>query len=234
MKICEYCEEEHDGLFATGRFCNRSCSNGFSTKYNRKETNEKVRKTLLAKNPWDRSERSCEECINKFIPKRKVTRFCSSKCARIFNFRKATEANRNNDEYKKKQSIVRKEGIKSGKINISGGHTKWLPYKDIKVQGTYELRMCIILDKMKDKGLIVNWEYTNDRFCYIGLDNEEHTYLIDFKIYRNNETFFYIETKGYEKENDQLKWDSVKDQGFELLVMFGEDIERLEENIITI
>lgn len=28
--ICEYCGNTHDGKFATGRFCNRSCSNKFS------------------------------------------------------------------------------------------------------------------------------------------------------------------------------------------------------------
>ena len=38
---CEYCNKEHNGSFATGRFCNRSCSNGFSTKAKRKEINEK-------------------------------------------------------------------------------------------------------------------------------------------------------------------------------------------------
>ena len=40
--LCEYCNKHHDGSFASGRFCSRICSRGFSTKAKRKEINEKV------------------------------------------------------------------------------------------------------------------------------------------------------------------------------------------------
>jgi len=43
---CEYCGKEHYGSYASGRFCNRKCSNGYSTKNKRKEINKKVSKTL--------------------------------------------------------------------------------------------------------------------------------------------------------------------------------------------
>ena len=39
MKICEMCEEEHDGLYGTGRFCNQKCARGFSTKAKRSDIN---------------------------------------------------------------------------------------------------------------------------------------------------------------------------------------------------
>lgn len=43
---CENCEQEHDGTFATGRFCSLKCSRSFATKYKRKEINQKVSNSL--------------------------------------------------------------------------------------------------------------------------------------------------------------------------------------------
>jgi len=42
MNVCEMCNNNHDGTYATGRFCNRKCAAGFSTKARRKEINERV------------------------------------------------------------------------------------------------------------------------------------------------------------------------------------------------
>lgn len=36
MNICEFCGKENDGAYATGRFCNRICSNSFSSNKNNK------------------------------------------------------------------------------------------------------------------------------------------------------------------------------------------------------
>lgn len=46
MYICEYCGNEHDGAFGSGRFCSKKCASGFSTKNKRSEINKKVSKTL--------------------------------------------------------------------------------------------------------------------------------------------------------------------------------------------
>ena len=40
--ICEYCSNDHDGSYGSGRFCNAKCARGFSTKAKRKEINVKV------------------------------------------------------------------------------------------------------------------------------------------------------------------------------------------------
>jgi Zn finger protein HypA/HybF involved in hydrogenase expression len=47
--FCENCQQEHSGSYATGRFCSAKCARGFSTKYNREETNRKVSETLKLK-----------------------------------------------------------------------------------------------------------------------------------------------------------------------------------------
>lgn len=38
---CEYCEKEHDGSYASGRFCSPKCARSFSTSKNRQEINRK-------------------------------------------------------------------------------------------------------------------------------------------------------------------------------------------------
>lgn len=35
LRSCEYCSKEHLGTFASGRFCSRSCSRGYSTRAKR-------------------------------------------------------------------------------------------------------------------------------------------------------------------------------------------------------
>ena len=43
---CEYCFEEHDGRYGSGRFCDRACASGFSTSRNREEISAKASKAL--------------------------------------------------------------------------------------------------------------------------------------------------------------------------------------------
>ena len=64
---------------------------------------------------------------------------------------------------------------------------------------------------------------------YIGIDLKEHTYLIDFKVFENDDSFYYIEVKGYTKENDYLKWSAVGTLGFRLKVWYNEQITLIEE-----
>lgn len=47
---------------------------------------------------------------------------------------------------------------------------------------------------------------------------------MDFKVFRNDGTWYYLEVKGFERPNDKLKWQSVKDNGYELEIWFEKDI----------
>lgn len=76
MNLCEYCGKEHDGAFASGRFCNRGCCNGFSTKIKRKEINEKVKITLKTK--FEKPSRICPICFCEYNKRQRKT--CSSIC----------------------------------------------------------------------------------------------------------------------------------------------------------
>jgi len=42
--ICEYCKQDHDGSYGSGRFCSNKCARGFSTKNKRLIINEKLSK----------------------------------------------------------------------------------------------------------------------------------------------------------------------------------------------
>jgi len=44
--ICENCQEEHDGKYGSGRFCNTKCARGFSTKAKRKDINKNLSKKM--------------------------------------------------------------------------------------------------------------------------------------------------------------------------------------------
>lgn len=47
--LCEYCLKEHDGTYGSGRFCNKGCSCGFSTKNKRLEINKKISARLTGR-----------------------------------------------------------------------------------------------------------------------------------------------------------------------------------------
>ncbi|MFW6233491.1 MAG: hypothetical protein ACOC3Z_02410 [Nanoarchaeota archaeon] len=233
MFVCENCEIHHDGNYGSGRFCSIKCARSYSTKTKRLEINSKISKTLLGKKSLNKKPniiKICKYCGITFDVTQtyKHQKFCSKKCSNKGQKRPGWSVC--HDKLTKEDwSKINKLSYKEGNNYIAGGTTKWYKYKDIKVQGTYELRTCKILDDWKEKNKIKNWEYTNDRFEYIGLDNKKHNYLIDFKIFKNNDDFYYLEVKGWEKPNDKLKWDSVKKQGYNLIIWFNKDIIN-EEN----
>lgn len=227
FSICEYCGKDHDGSFASGRFCCRSCSYGFSTKAKRKEINDIVsKKRSLSKH--NDIEKVCNYCNTIFFIQwaYRNQRFCSRMCAIKYKNLNTVVS----DITKSRIQFSVKETYKNGKP-VYGGRTKWLQYKDIKVQGTYELRACCILDKWKEEGKIKDWEYTKDRVPYIGVDNKPHTYLLDFKVINNDNSFYYVETKGYIHENDELKWQAVRNLGYHLITWFNEDLTDIENKI---
>lgn len=228
MKTCENCGKEHDGEYASGRFCSSKCSKSFSTKSKRSLINKKVSKKL-SKKPY---HLICEFCGKIFETKNKKQKCCSVSCgAKLSNgWEKARH-----DISSEKWSIINKRSYDKGNNYVAGGTTKWYEIETsigkLKVQGTYELRTCKILDSWKENGKIKNWEYTNDRISYIGTDNKKHSYLLDFKIFRNDNSWYYLEVKGYEKPNDKLKWKAVREQNFDLEIWFLDNIQLAERSV---
>ena len=228
-------------------YCSRSCANShIRTEESKKKTSDSIKNLIkigkapgFIKNQMNYQPKEhkiytkqCLLCNKEFDTTNIKQQFCSVLCARKNNMHimslKYQQKIKNNPDW---WSQFQKNLYASGKQYVAGGTTKWYNYKDIKVQGTYELRTCFILDKWKEEGKIKGWEYTNDRIEYIGLDNEKHSYLLDFKVFENNSSFYYIETKGYKKDNDELKWKATIDKGYKLKIWFEQDIIKKEKEL---
>lgn len=238
-KICKKCwnvffYEERELKNKHSEFCSRSCSN---SRVHSVETKNKISQTLLSKSFKSSNLKSknlftfnCKYCW-KENNKPKKWQFCNKNHYDLFL--------KSSSEYRKNQwiKISQTRLIKIANWTIKNANwnwwkTKWYSYlkdsESIKVQWTYELRLCKILDKQKEIGLIKDWEYTNDRFLYFDELMNPHSYLVDFKIYCDDSSFYYIEVKWFERLIDKYKWKAVRDLGYELKVLFLNDITFLE------
>lgn len=250
-----------DKAFNAGNYtkhCSRSCANG---RIKTEEVKQKVRESLKnfyshpAINPLLRECRYCKsmfashhkngvyckQCIQKRKRNDVYDTFICESCGvqTTVKFPK-----RHNKCYKckvhetvsfQRRSQFVKKGYRRGNNYIAGGTTTWITVETsngvIKVQGTYETRACRILDEWKSLKRIYDWEYTRDKVQYIGVDGKQHNYLIDFKVFTDSDSYYYIETKGWVKENDPLKWQAVKEQGDVLQVWFEKDLKKYQQEL---
>lgn len=219
---CEYCGNEHNGTYGSGRFCSNKCAKGFSTKDKREEISKKISK-FLTKDPYIKI---CPECNKEFKTKRKEKKFCSRSCNTIYYNKKTKHSGETKNRISK--SVL--QNYKEGK-QVYGGTTKWFDYGKYRVQGTYELRTCQILDIWKEYNIIRDWEYTNERVEYLDKKGKRRTYLLDFKVLTNEGFTYYIEVKGYQTENDTLKWKAVRERGDKLEIWFEKDIIKIENGL---
>jgi hypothetical protein len=126
--ICENCGKVIDGTYGSGRFCDRKCARGFSTKEKREEINFKASQTLqgrkTGRNTWTYA---CEKCEKKF---RKVTSLAAHRLHCVFEFVLSEEdvKVRNAAILKHWQEKHQKELElwKSGKLLPKSGKTKTL------------------------------------------------------------------------------------------------------------
>jgi len=235
-KICLNCGKKFTVKISSDKkynhkFCNKSCSATYNNKKRgarSKETKEKISNSLAKNN---KIIKICLNCSNEFLTRNHKRKFCSRTCSDKGS-KKFGWINMHKTMTFQKWSDINKKAYAEGRNYVAGGTTKWYDYKNIRVQGTYELRTCYLLDEMKRIFVINDWEYTNDRFKYLDVDNKQRTYLVDFKIFNTDGTFYYLEIKGYEKDNDKLKWQAVRNKGYELIVWFNKDIIKNEKKYL--
>lgn len=183
------------------------------------ETKLKIRKSCSKIEPWNKGLRSKQERFCKICNKKITNNNKYGLCLHHLGHSKVRSD---------KLSSKLKQAYKNGR-KVSGGLTKWYQYKEIKVQGTYELRACYILDSMKENKLIKNWTYTSDKFKYTDNLNKQRLYLLDFKIINNDDSIFYVETKGKIIKLDELKWKAVRDQGYKLQIWREQELRKYEK-----
>lgn len=214
-KTCKYCKEK----FTTKNEKQIFCNNDHKKKYHEQ---------LL-------TEKQCKTCKKIFKPKRIEQQYCCIKCSKPRKneyFKNTCTTCGTLFESRYKDDITcskcRIKFKNSNPSKCTQWHGKSCNYKDIKVMSTYELRTCNILDKMLENKLIYDWKYSKDKIKYIGIDNKQHNYIIDFKVFTSENTFYFLEVKGIKMLKDELKWEATKNSGFNLNVWFLNDIERKE------
>lgn len=222
-KNCETCKNFHDGTFGSGRFCSRSCANSSSTSKKRLQINQKVSQKLKGKVIKTRLIKFCLTCSSKFETLFSYKRYCSKDCVRK---RIITE------EYREQCSTQLKLQYANGR-KVSGGYTKRIEVETsngiLKVQGSFEKRACLIFDVLLAQKIITSWSYNEKRFPYFW--NMKHrTYLPDFCVQFADVSMF-VETKGYERENDPAKWEALKKLGHKLEIWTSKVLSLYEKCI---
>lgn len=88
MKICEYCNNKHDGTYASGRFCSVKCARGFSSKEKRLLINEKVSKTLTGRGHKN-VKLICKYCGKEFEIgwTKRNQKCCSTSCSSKYKWK---------------------------------------------------------------------------------------------------------------------------------------------------
>ncbi len=84
MKKCESCDNLHDGIYGSGRFCNSKCARSYSTKEKRIEINKKVSISLKNHPPSNKLPtivKNCKWCNSEFEVRKTSNRiYCSFSC----------------------------------------------------------------------------------------------------------------------------------------------------------
>ena len=118
------------------------------------------------------------------------------------------------------------KGYADGTRDQVGGYCKWFEVDGVKVQGTWEKRVALILSKWKLSGKIKHWERCTRRIPY-ELDGKFRIYQPDFAVINNDDSEFILEIKGRKSLVDDLKWSAAR-QYFDLVVWRLSDIKRHE------
>lgn len=80
MKKCENCSKEHEGLYASGRFCNNKCARSFSTKNKKIITKHKscvdCSKEVLVNRNTSNGNVRCKDCKKIFKDSKRQCKYC--------------------------------------------------------------------------------------------------------------------------------------------------------------
>ena len=206
---CEKCNNEHDGLYGSGRFCSPSCAH---TQTHSKETKlkislnmknsinynfmvESIRKRQPPKILW-----KCPVCDNEILlipSEAKQRKYCSTLCYK-----------QDHEGDKKYCTLYRPGPENKGGRNSHKGY-----YKGIWCDSTFEL-VWVIYNLEHN----IPFERNIDAFQYIAADGKSHNYYPDFKLSDNH----YVETKNYLKDNDQYK---INQFPHTLTILFEKDLK---------
>jgi len=149
----------------------------------------------------------------------KMSNQTKEKLSKVWKGRHHTE------EQKKKISksmkiAVRKypESFSASNVN---GRVKHYDYNGFKLDGLWELEVAKYLDSKN-----IKWIKPNNGFEY-EWNNDIHIYYPDFYLPEYN---YYIEVKGYQRDRDLYKWQSVSN----LIIIKRKEIDEIRNNTYSL
>ena len=178
---CENCDQEHDGMYASGRFCSSKCSRSFATSKNRTEITRKMRETSSVTRTPAIVQVKCSHCDKSFIAaKGRKRKFCSSKCSTT-----AQMSDPKNKEHLSKIAIAR--------IEVNGS---WYGKKSFFQHQDSNIRCDSVLELTCLEWFCKNHNVTGISRSKLWLNYEmngkHHRYNPDFEI-RTKEEMFLVE-----------------------------------------
>lgn len=218
MRTCEKCEKEHDGSYASGRFCSRSCAN---TKIFSEASKQKKSKTMKGRHQGATrlrkkvflEYREVQNVENREIDTRyffkKVCPVCGKEYTVVESYKKKIYCSKRcyNLDHTHQFRKQTKGGLRKG----SGrGKSGW--YKGYWCDSSYELAWVIynLEHNIKFERNITTYKYW--------YKDKEYSYYPDF--IKDGEL---IEIKGFLREKDNAKFSAVKDN--KLLILFEKDLK---------
>lgn len=69
--------------------------------------------------------------------------------------------------------------------------------REIYFRSGWEYQYALYLQWLKEQGLIIEWEHEPKTFWFLNIKRGVRSYLPDFRVSRNDGTYFWAEVKGY-------------------------------------
>lgn len=205
----------HEGLVC--QFCGKECKTKNSLCNHERLCRENPNRQEPYKNTKSRT------AWNKGLTKETDERIL--KASKTYAYNKALGKHnipRGDDNAAKRPDVKEKisktilEKSRKGEWHKSLAKDMHYQYKDVDLDGTWELRYAKFLDSNN-----ISWERCKRRFSYI-YKNKNHYYTPDFYLPDLN---IYVEIKGYEVELDRIKWSQFP-KGETLIILRYDDLRQ--------
>ena len=204
------------------KYCGRECKNLNSLRQHEvrcKENPNKIDLSYLINRDYSHININPS---NQFIkakqlglPIPKVTDETKQKISNVWKGRNHTKETKEKIS-KTMQQVVKDKPDSYNGVNINGKVKKY-KYKNVSLDGTWELMFAQYLDKNN-----IKWERPNKGIEYIW-ENTTHIYYPDFFLIDYN---MFIEIKGFQTSRDIAKWKMVNN----LIIIKQEEIKQIQNN----
>jgi len=190
LNACEKCGVTPDEKYASGRFCSVTCARSYSTALNRKEINEKVKKTLISAGRKTLHSFTCKWCKNQSQysgKERNNKRYCSKSCA-------AKDIN-NHPKAKERASERMRLRNERGEFFQSFGHRVRYNDNGLDIHCDSLIEWCFLEDFTKSyNDSILSVSRSKLKIPY-ELDGKARIYIPDFDVLLKDGTTYVVECK---------------------------------------